>query len=401
MLLSGLLLAWAALSLKFLPVPFVWIGGGTALLTGLAFFFVPSRLRPLLFNLAIVAVFFAAAELYCQHILSWEETRYEGSYTQGFYDTRDPVVGWRPLPSQRKTIRKFVDNVLVYDTVYTIDKNDLRTTPQIGDHDSFPVSTVLFFGCSFTFGEGVADEKTMPALVAASSKEPIQVFNFGVPGYGPHQMLAALQQGMVDEIVGDTMPQFVIYQAITGHVRRVAAMGWAVNHGPRYVLDQQGVLVQQGYFDDHVQTLHEKFFFRQMAKSYIYRFLVLEYRERRPTAGGDLDLFTAVVGVARDEVEHRYPGCRFQMVFWDDPIDDLTSSIIDRMEVMGITLHRVSEILPDWKNKPEKYWLHPRDPHPNAWANALIARYLRQIVVTPEGAVRVPVLLDGGDGEGR
>jgi hypothetical protein len=55
------------------------------------------------------------------------------------------------------------------------------------------------FGCSFTFREGVEDREAMPYLVGELSK--YIVYNFGFHGYGAHQMLSALEYGIVDRIV--------------------------------------------------------------------------------------------------------------------------------------------------------------------------------------------------------
>jgi hypothetical protein len=74
---------------------------------------------------------------------------------------------------------------LIYDVTYTIDADGLRIAAGLDEnpHDN---RCMLFFGCSFTFGEGVDDHEAMPYV--AGTLANLRAYNFGFPGYGPHQM---------------------------------------------------------------------------------------------------------------------------------------------------------------------------------------------------------------------
>ncbi len=78
---------------------------------------------------------------------------------------------------------------------------------------------VLFFGGSFTFGEGLNDNETMPYSVGIKMKGKYQVYNFGFHGYGPHQMLSAIEHNMVNDIIS-CKQKYVIYQALVTHADR-------------------------------------------------------------------------------------------------------------------------------------------------------------------------------------
>ena len=59
------------------------------------------------------------------------------------------------------------DGHIEFEATYTLDSEGLRTTvtPQEGK----PRGCIVFFGCSFTFGDGVDDADTLPSQVAGKT----------------------------------------------------------------------------------------------------------------------------------------------------------------------------------------------------------------------------------------
>src|SRR5262249_18549157 len=149
------------------------------------------------------------------------------------YRVRDDVLGFAPAKGIRTRATRSFRGRQTYDVTYTIDSRGLRAAPAEGR--SPPPDTVLFFGCSFTFAEGLHDDETMASQVAIRSGGRVRTFNFGFPGYGPHQMLAAIEHGVVRRVV-ESPPRYAIYLAHADHVRRVAGLvSWGA-HSPRYRL---------------------------------------------------------------------------------------------------------------------------------------------------------------------
>jgi hypothetical protein len=60
----------------------------------------------------------------------------------------------------------------------------------------------------------------MPYLTGLKTKGKFQIYNFGYSGYGPHQMLASIQQEMVEDTI-NCKPKYVIYQGAAFHAERV------------------------------------------------------------------------------------------------------------------------------------------------------------------------------------
>jgi hypothetical protein len=108
----------------------------------------------------------------------------------GLYAPR-PVIGWGPdRPGQfraEKTDPK--TGAAIYSANYTIDSNLLRKTLSC---ESGP--TVVFFGCSFTFGEGLNDADTFPQAFADSANHKVRVLNLGFSGYGPHKISSSVSE---------------------------------------------------------------------------------------------------------------------------------------------------------------------------------------------------------------
>ena len=174
--------------------------------------------------------------------VSLEEVRFEVGYNEG-YVSSDEILGYATTQRGPITAKKYHDTAVVYDVTYSIDANGqhLSSLDAVMNHQR----CIVFFRDSLTFGEGVKDHEETPYLVGYLAQ--IKVYNFGFRGYGPHQMLAALDHGLVQRIV-DCMPRLAIYQAFVGHVARVAGLAVWDEHGPKYLLlsDQCIPLSEQG-----------------------------------------------------------------------------------------------------------------------------------------------------------
>lgn len=81
-------------------------------------------------------------------------------------------------------------------------------------------ANILFYGCSFTFGEGVNEDETIPWYV--SGHLDVRGFNFGSMGAGPADFLANLE-GHGDGLLGGIpeAPTSAVYTFIDDHLRRV------------------------------------------------------------------------------------------------------------------------------------------------------------------------------------
>ena len=285
--------AGSAASVAWLPLPFVWVFLSWAAAAGIAASATPrAGWRALWFNVAAVAVAFAGFEawLWIQDARA-DGTRTEGTITSGYFQS-DNLLGYVPAKGVTVTARKYHGSVRLYDAVYTIGADGLRIPPISGVE---PRGCVLFFGDSVTFGEGVNDTETMPYQAGLKTGGRFRVHNFGFHGYGPHQMLAALEGGRVAGIIR-CVPTHVIYQAIVPHVQRVSGLTTWDRHGPRYMPSADGGVVLAGHFDDPDAQPPLS---RWLGEALIFQTLV---GRRRPVRPEDIELYARIVAQARSRI---------------------------------------------------------------------------------------------------
>ena len=366
---------------KYAPLPYVWIAACWFVYWLYASFRSP-RFKIFCFNLAFIALVCGILECSAwftltkaadpSHQQDRGRIRHEGDYTDTkHYYARDDILGYAPLKNHAVGSRKYQGENVIYDVTYSIAPNGLRIAPTVAKGDN--PDCVLFFGGSFTFGEGVNDRETLPYIVGMLAGA--EVYNFGFHGYGPHQMLSALEHGLVEDLI-QCRPTVAIYQAVQDHVPRVAGtVPWGP-HSPRYVLTNDGVKYA-GHFDDGLLS-PQRIRRRQeimLKKSFFYR-KYFQHR-RKLTTDKDIQLYLEVVDASRKRAEALYPGLDFHVILWDKYHQDGNFKKIETgLEERGLKLHLISRILPDYHENISHYEIAPADPHPNARTHELIAKYI-------------------------
>ncbi|PIE29230.1 hypothetical protein CSA57_09490 [candidate division KSB3 bacterium] len=380
-IVSGLLgilgVAFSAIAFKYFPLPYIWITTYWGFYCLAASLKSSANYKIFFFNLAFLALVFALLESYAWHLLTKSggpaSTRLEGDYTDTrHYYSQDDILGYAPLKGRTVHSRKYQGNKLMYDVTYTIGPDGLRISSASATHGS--TECALFFGGSFTFGEGVNDDETLPSV--AGRLAHIQVYNFGFHGYGPHQMLSALEHGLVEKLV-QCRPTVAIYQAVLHHVDRAAGIvAWGL-HSPRYILDKDGNISYAGHFDDSPISW-QRIRRRQeilLKKSFFFQ-KYFQHRHRTIT-DKDLRLFLEIVDASRKAAQARFPGIRFCILLWDEsPWNSKFQALQRGLEEKQIELHLISRILPNLHSRPGQYTIGPADPHPNAGTHKCIAEYV-------------------------
>jgi hypothetical protein len=335
-----------------------------------------SSIKALWFNLGVVIIALTIFEAYL--CLKTGEFYITVRDSNNYYRTHNDVLGYAPRNGTKITSSKYYKDELVYSVAYTIDEHGLRISPPY--NKSNLVGCALFFGDSFTFGLGLNDNETLPYQVGIKSGGIYRIFNFALAGYGPHQMLSALEHNLVERIVNCDGPKFGIYQAIPEHIIRSAGLTNWDYHGPKYILGRQGEVMFAGSFDDGKMIIQE--IIKILNKSKIYRQIIgnrrFIFRDR------DINLFVGIVFASKKEFEKLYPGGKFHVIFWDNMFDkdekpENVSGWLRALKSLkdkGVAVHLTSEIIPDYQKNKSKYILSPYDNHPNALTDQIIAEYV-------------------------
>jgi hypothetical protein len=371
MAVGGLVASFAFL--RYAPHPFIWIFFlWSAFFVYGAFTGRSTSARIINLNIGVVFLILGAYEA---HLWNGGRSQQHEEFTPGIVSTH-AFLGYAPAPSTVVSHRRTHGAEIDFDVIYTIDSTGLRVSPPYDRQNGR--GAVLFFGGSFTFGSGVNDEETMPYATGTKTNGEYHVYNFAFRGYGPHQMLSALEHGIVDSVI-DEPPKYAIYQAIADHVPRAAGLkSWGM-HDPKYVLDDGGKAVYVGSFDEEEGVVLQRLR-AEIMKCHIVEAIVESYRNRHAYDQGNIDLFAAIVSASRDTIETRYEDCEFHVILWG-PSATGSDTILETLNKHGIRVHQVGDILPQRSKRRMEYRVSENDNHPSAVADDLIAEYVVNTII--------------------
>lgn len=365
--------AFFVASLAWLPVPWLWpmLMAAALLLTQVRFRKQSARTL-ICWNLGSVLLIIAAGEAWLA-TADFRKADEAGRIRldKVYVSSQDPVLGYVLVPNTKRQAVKYYNDETVYDVTCTVDADGLRVAPP-----SRPdcASSVLFFGCSYTYGEGVNDDEAMPYRAGILTDGHFRMYNFGVHGYGPQHMLALIETGRVKSIVKEP-PQHAIYLATyPWHAYRAAGKHDWVRTGPKYTLDPDGIPLRQGSFSDSDYEHPAWLWLRgHIDKSSIgHKFL----SPWRPLTDADERRFLAITRRSADLLKQEYPSLQFHVLIWGDD-----KSILARISEDGMDVHDVTEFAEIARRQEGSATLHPVDSHPTPLVHTLIARYVTENVI--------------------
>jgi hypothetical protein len=291
----------------------------------------------------------------------------------------DRDLGYRPTPAQRVEAKEVAGSRVVFDVSYTIDDQGLRAVAPA------PSATcrVAFLGDSYTFGWGLHDDETLPSAFVRASGGDDEAENISFNGYGPHHILRAMEAGRLDGVLRRDKIDLAVYEAITNHLARAAGRGNWDAGGPLYSIDGSGHLSYVGPFHGRIYQIGHKL----LARSSIFQLIDDAWLEPGRPEPEDLPRYLAIVKRLEDELKRRYRA-PLVVLYWDADLDqspafrngDLARAASAGLEAEGLTVVRISSIIPNINARRRDYALSDLDLHPNAAANRLIAAYLARTV---------------------
>jgi hypothetical protein len=293
--------------------------------------------------------------------------------------TYDSVLGFRLRPDTVVDAVATRRGETVFHRTYTIDGTGARATPGAAEAGD----TYLFIGDSFVFGEGLADDETLPAQFARGIGSPDlgshgigskgHVVNLAVPGYGLNQLVRALETGAYDSYVAGPI-RAVVTWIIPAQLSRVTGDGSWLGSAPRYVLGAGGALSFTSSFDAHrladpLAALG--YLVRQNLKSVSVAMGAALDRER-------VALFVALMARLKALVQARYEAPLVVVYEWPDVLpasEDDTALVpaLEAIERLGMRLVSADRIFGDGDRSA---YLIPHDGHPSALLVRLVARAL-------------------------
>ena len=158
-------------------------------------------------------------------------TQYDATsgYAAGGYRERIPGFGYRPNPGVY-TSRKITSQAeIIYDVIYTIGSDGYRSDIKETEFDAF------IYGGSFTFGEGLNDNETLAFYL--HQNHGVRAKNVGVHGYGLHQALYNIEQGLTSQ----SLTGINILLTAPWHALRSACKPAYAGGTPKYEITPKGL----------------------------------------------------------------------------------------------------------------------------------------------------------------
>jgi hypothetical protein len=236
--------------------------------------------------------------------------RWGGSYTQGFF-LPDARCGYRAAPSAATTCSRTFGGRPVFNVVYTTDRYGRRASPvgTPGKRDRH----ALFFGCSFTFGEGVEDTATLPSQFGRFAPAYVP-YNYGLCGYGPQQTFEKL----LDPALSGEVPErdgIAVFTYLVGHEdRAIGRMRVVTEWGssmPMWRLDD-GRLVREGLFSAAHPLLFDLYRFASRSETLSYFNVDFPLR----ITSSHYELVASILAAAAKVYEYRFHSDRFYVLIY-------------------------------------------------------------------------------------
>ncbi|HTL47099.1 MAG TPA: hypothetical protein VL688_03445 [Verrucomicrobiae bacterium] len=287
-------------------------------------------------------------------------------FTDGFGITK-------PKPSGRyhTVSRSAVTGNSIYDVTYSVDDLSRRITPV--DKTEGRGRHLIFFGCSFTYGEGLQDDQTIPARTAARARG-FMPYNYAFHGHSPTDMLRKLQSktlpGEVAEKNGD-----LAYIFIDAHLQRVVgsmrlSTSWGKNR-LHYELGPRDELVLKGDFQHSRPVLNR--IYTTLSKSALLKFLKIDFPPRFTRR--HYHLTARVIEESARLYKEQFPGGNFFVVIYPGSL--FGKPLARELTSAGIQILDYSDL---FNTGDLSYVLSPEDLHPSAKADdAVAARLARDL----------------------
>jgi hypothetical protein len=290
-----------------------------------------------------------------------------------FFTDSSGITRAVPDGEYRSTSRDTVSGTPIYDVVYKIDALGRRVT-DVDDRerrDRF----LIFFGCSFTYGEGLDQDETIPFYAGSMDREHVP-YNYAFHGHGPAELLVKLQSGALRSEVPESHGTLV-YIFIDAHILRTIgsmriATSWGRNR-PFFTIGRDGKIVRKGDFTTGRPVLGRVY--RLVAKSRLLRALHVDLPIR--ITDKEVSFTARILAESERLFREQFPEDRFLVVIYPGSrygarlAEFLREENVECLDCRGL-----------FSRADPVSWLSPLDQHPSRLANEIMARAIVEAVAS-------------------
>ncbi len=281
----------------------------------------------------------------------------------------DTLLGYRPNNNVFNSGKKIFLDTLIYNMAYHLDDHGHRVTP---DSLSTNKKFAAFLGCSFTFGDGLNDDETIPFYFSKNTKT-FKGYNFGYSGYGPNQALIKLQHDSLNKIISQK-DGICFYIFIHDHINRTigSMSNFMINKGkaPCFEIEDEN-LVYKGLFKDaHPQRSS---IYKRMGENGFCRYFNIGH----PFKLGDkhFELTGRVLEEVSKEFQKKFSNDKFYVVMYpsinqkDYEADEKIIEYLKKKKIKYLDYRKLF-------NPTAKGYNIPHDGHPTAFANDVLTKQI-------------------------
>lgn len=328
------------------------------------------KIQTALIPLIAVSSVLAVAELVLPFISPSSQglTQYDqtSGYASGGYNERISGFGYRPNPGVYTSRKLTSEGDVIYDVVYTIGADGYRTDIQSTDFSAY------IYGGSFTFGEGLNDNETLSSYLFHN--HGISSKNVGIHGYGMHQALYNIEQGLVPQ--REKMVNVLL--TAPWHALRSSCKPTYASGTPKYELTEEGIQLNG-------VCAGGSFAKRVLQRSNVFNLFASLIEEVHVITDSDINLYIEIIKeIARHTEENNsnlviaYIDATNEQLAntrWSN--DSIIAELSNFATVLDVTLAETREEL------DPRFYIHELDMHPSAKANeyraAIISSHLQNL----------------------
>ena len=242
---------------------------------------------------------------------------------------------------------------IIFDNIIRMYDNTFRYTKRNNNSDT----SIVFLGCSFTYGHGLNDNQTLPYCFSEKYNFNINVLNCAIGGMGINTAYNIINSGVLNKLLinNNSNVKYFIYSLINDHIERAFRTSSFNLSDDNYVLD-----------DNKFVRTKEPFGILKIIfkKSYIFNKYLINIINDKNKDFHEQYFIDRTLKV-RDLALEKY-NAELIIVVWPE----VEQKIIERLKEENINL-----IILDKKFNNNKYKIK-NDGHPNEKANKEIAQIL-------------------------
>lgn len=275
----------------------------------------------------------------------------------------DPKLGIVPKPSKTFSWeKKCGTDHYIFNVRFTTDSYSRRVTP---GHFKGADKYALFFGCSFTFGDGLNDNQTLPYFFQSSHRQ-YKSYNYAFNSYTTTHMLAHLNRpDFLQEVKEKEGIAFYIFY--NGHLERnIPSLSWGRSWDGNYLVYNKNSLEKTGIIKQK-ETM-KYWLFKAVKEMAFMNLFQINYPLK--ITNQHLEKTADIIEEAYHIYTQKFGNNNFVVLVY--PGSKLPLLVQQRLNMLNIQILNYADL---FTLQQSEYWIK-EDGHPNEKANQRVAQEL-------------------------